>query len=320
MGKHERQSIEEAEKIVVKILKKQNLNFSDKKNHWFAHAIAIAKRIVKDFPNIASASHLGNRYDNTGDILILSKGNEFFIETKMSDTKTGVGTKANISQDALTENHLFEGQPKSWSEFRQMKKHEKWVNDYLDQFAAYPNNILNITDSILMKEEKARYLRKLKKKGNQEAVNILNSIHERDKKEKIEYLTYLSSQKQNKEMVKRFLILIILGIHKKEELKKLIHKDNFFEEIKNLIVYYSNLDEGKILVRKENVGERIEKIVGRYSEYKVVFPEGLTHCKLVGMKGKTLESLLQIVFHWKNIAQGIKTPCLNIFDLTVNPR
>ena len=148
MGKHERQSIEEAEKIVVKILKKQNLNFSDKKNHWFAHAIAIAKRIVKDFPNIASASHLGNRYDNTGDILILSKGNEFFIETKMSDTKTGVGTKANISQDALTENHLFEGQPKSWSEFRQMKKHEKWVNDYLDQFAAYPNNILNITDSL----------------------------------------------------------------------------------------------------------------------------------------------------------------------------
>jgi len=52
------------------------------------------------------------------------------------------------------------------------------------------------------------------------------------------------------------------------------------------------------------------------SDFKIIFPKGLTHCKIIGIKGEVSRPLLQIVFHWKNIAQGIKTPCLNIFDLT----
>ena len=96
----------------------------------------------------------------------------------------------------------------------------------------------------------------------------------------------------------------------------LIKKDNFFQEIKNLIIYYGNLDKGKIIVRKEDIREKIKKILEEYSEFEIVFPKDLTHCKLVGVMGKEKRSLLQIVFLWKNIAQGIKTPCLNIFDLT----
>jgi len=315
MGKHERQLIEEAEKIIVKILNFQRLTGSDKKNRWFKHAFSIAKRIKKDFPKISSTHHLGNRYDNTGDILIASGKNKYFIEVKMSDTKLGVGTKANISQDALTENHLFAGQVKSWSQFRQEKDHEKWVNDYLNHFTRYPGNILKITNPVLQKEEKARYLRRLRAKGNKKAESILNDIHERDKKEKIEYLTYLSQQNQQEEMIKRFFVLIILGIHRKDELENLTRKDDFFREIQNLFVYYSNFYKGKIAVRQEDVGERIKKILEKYSNFKIDFPSGSTHCKIVGTKGKVSEQLLQIVFHWKNIAQGIKTPCLNIFDL-----
>lgn len=107
MGKHEREQIEKAEKIIVKILNSQELTSSDRNNYWIEHAFAIAKKIQEDFPDIKKARHLGNRYDNTGDILILSNKKEIFIETKMSDTKTGIGTKANISQDALTENFLL---------------------------------------------------------------------------------------------------------------------------------------------------------------------------------------------------------------------
>ena len=316
MGKHERQLIEEAEKIIVKILNSQKLTASDKKNHWFKHAFSITKRIKKDFPNISSVRHLGNRYDNTGDILIASRKNKYFIETKMSDTRLGVGTKANIGQDALTENHLFAGQVKGWSQFRQDKNHDKWVNDYLNRFTRYPGNILKITNSVLQKEEKARYLRKLKVKGDKKAESILNDIHERDKIEKLEYLTYLSNQDQRREMIKRFFILIILGIHRKEELENLIRKEDFFREIQNLYVYYSNFYKGKIVIRQEDVGERIKKILEKYSDFKIVFPARSTHCKIVGIKGKVSEPLLQIVFLWKNIAQGIKTPCLNIFDLT----
>jgi len=315
MGKHERQSIEEAEKIIVKILNSQNLNDFDRKNHWFSHASSIAERIKKDFINITSARHLGNRYDNTGDILIISKKNKFFIETKMSDTKSGIGTKANISQDALTEYHLFMGKVKSWSRFRQEKNHDKWVNDFLNQFTNYPQNILKIADSTLQKEEKARYLRKLANK-NKKARDVLNNIHGKDKKEKIKYLVYLNNKRQQKKMVKRFFILIILGIHRKEELENLIKKDNFFQEIQNLFVYYGNASKGRIISRREDVGERIKKILEKHSDFKIIFPKGLTHCKIIGIKGEVSRPLLQIVFHWKNIAQGIKTPCLNIFDLT----
>lgn len=314
MGKHERKLIEEAEKIIVKILNSQKLNNSDRKNRWFKHAFAMAKKLQVDFPNIRRARHLGNRYDNTGDILIFCDGKDFFVETKMSDTKTGVGTKANISQDALTENHLFEDEPKSWSEFRQSKKHERWVNNYLNQFTKYPRRILKINNPILQKEEKARYLREFKKEGNKKAESILNKIRKRDKKEKIEYLDYLKKQRQREEMIKRFFVLITLGIHRKEILEKLIKNDNFFQEIQSLFVYYSNVFEGRVIVRKEDTVERVKRILEEFSNFKIIFPKGVTHCKIVGIKKGGQRSLLQIVFHWKNIAQGIKTPCLNIFD------
>lgn len=315
MGKHERKSIEEAEKIIVKILSSKTLNGFDKRNHWFNHAFSIAKRIKKDFPKITLARHLGNSYDNTGDIMIIFNGKKFFIEIKMSDTKSGIGTKANISQDALTENYLFTRNIKSWSKFRQEKNHDKWVNDFLNQFTNYPQNILKITNPATQKEEKARYLRKLAKKRNKKAKSILDDIQKKDKKEKIEYLTYLSSQKQQKKMIKRFFILITLGIHRKEELENLIKKDDFFQKLKNFFVYYSNFNKGKIVIRKEDAGKRIEQILKKYSDFKIIFPVKVSHCKIVGVKGKNSKQLLQIVFHWKNIAQGIKTPCLNIFDL-----
>lgn len=316
MGKHERKQIGEAEKIIVKILNNHNLNDFDRKNRWFRHAVAIAEKIKRDFSSSLSR-HLGNRYDNTGDLSLISVGREIYIEVKMSDTKSGVGTEANVSQDALTENNLFVGKVKSWSEFRHDMKHDKWILNYLDGFSNYPSTILKISNSSsIMKEEKARYLRALKEKGDKKATQILNSIHKRDKKEKMNYLSYLSKQSQQQEMVKRFFILIILGIHKKEEIKNLITKDNLFQEIQNLHVYYSNLNNNQIIVRKEDLGERIKKNLVEFSQFKIIFPKGLTHCKIVGVRDKALIPLLQIVFHWKNIAQGIKTPCINIFDLT----
>jgi hypothetical protein len=316
MGKHERQSIEEAEKIIVKILNSQKLNDSDKKNHWFKHAIAIAEKIKNDFPGIVSAIHLGNRYDNTGDILVVTNEGEFFLEVKMSDTETGIGTKANISQDALTENRLFMGEVESWSQFRQRKNFDNWVNQFLNRFSRYPQKILRISDPTTQKEEKARYLRYLKEKRARFAENILDIIVEKAKEDKIEYLDYLSGHRQDEEKVKRFLILIIAGIHTKEALLDLINNDNLFQEIQNLFIYYANCYRKTIVVRREETGRKIKKILEEYSSFRIIFPEKLTHCKIVGIKNSASTPLLQIVFHWKNIAQGIKTPCLNIFDLS----
>jgi len=233
----------------------------------------------------------------------------------MSDTKAGIGTKANISQNALTENDLFSGNVKSWSEFREDKKHEAWVDSYLNSFLKYPKKILKITNSTLRREEKGRYLRGLKKKGSKQATEILSRIREKDRIEKIEYLNYLKEQKQQEEMIKRFFILMILGVHTVEALKGLIKNDNFFQEAENLFVYYSNVSRGRVIVRREDTGSRMKGMIENFSSFKIVFPDNVSHCKIIGIKNGDEHPLLQIVFHWKNIAQGIKTPCLNIFDL-----
>jgi len=316
MGKHERQQIEEAEKIIEKILNGKVLSKENESNHWFKHAIVLAEVLKNDF-DIIKAKHLGNRYDNTGDILISSSSKNFFIEIKMSNTKEGMGTMANISQDALTENNLFFGIVKSWSKFRNQKHHEKWVSDYLDKFKNYPNKILEIENSVLQKEERARYLRKITSK-NKNAKAILYKIHERDKKEKLEYLSYLSKQKQCPEIIKRFFVLITLGVHKKEDLKVLIKQKNFFGEVENLLIYYSNSYGNRIRIKRTDIGKMIEGLLEKFSNFKVIFPKGLTQCKIVGIENKKEIPLLGVVLHWKNIAQGIKTPCLNIFSLIRN--
>jgi len=315
MGKHERDLIKEAEEIIVKVLNSEKITSSDRKNHWFKHAIAIARKIKGDFPNINLARHLGNRYDNTGDILIISGSKKFFIEIKMSDTKSGIGTKANISQDALTENKLFIGNIKSWSQFRRETKHDKWVKEYLDRFPKYKKSILKINNPVSQMEEKARYLRDLKKRKNIKAKKILEDIRGRDRQEKLSYLDYLKAKKQKSKKIKRFFILIFLGVHDKNEIEKSIKQDKIFREVQNLYVYYSNLSKGKITIREEDVGEKIKKVKS-CSNFRIFFPENLTHCKIIATHNKKSVPLIQIVFHWKNIAQGIKTPCLNIFDIT----
>jgi len=47
-----------------------------------------------------------------------------------------------------------------------------------------------------------------------------------------------------------------------------------------------------------------------------VFPQGETNVVVEFKDPDTgdWEKLLRIVLHWKNVFQGIATPCLNIFD------
>lgn len=315
MGKHERELIEEAEKIIKKLLNGEDLLKKDLKNHWFKHAIAIAQQIKKDFPQVSSAKHLGNDYSTIGDISFVSDGREALIEVKMSDKKTGLGTKANISQNALTENKLFGNSVESWSDFRNKKQHDLWVMKYLDRFKQYPDNVTNIKNSQKNKEEKARYLRKIKRK-NKLATQIMDDIQKRDKEEKLKYLLYLSKHKQIPENIRRFLSLIVLGIHKKEEMSALINSDDFMEKAQKLTLYYGNLSGNKVVVTAQDVGFSLKKILSKFRYFKIDFSPEVTNCKLVGVdKEEKAVPLLQVVLHWKNIAQGIKTPCLNIFDL-----
>lgn len=310
MGKHERGLVKAAEKITVKILNGKPVVLADRKNPWFKHAIKIAGQIKIDYPKLISALHLGNRYDNAGDILLkMANSSSVFIEVKMSESKTGVGTKANIGQDSLTEHGLFVGDVMSWSEFRDVHYHVAWVKRYLNLFKNYPKNIKQLKNDIQSIEAKARYLR------SHDVRDILLKIRNCDRIEKIKYLKYLKRQKQNNENIKKFYVLIMLGIHDGKSISNLIQHDNLLRELENLMIYYSNIRGGEVVVTKENVGGRISKLITG-SIFKIVFPADKTYCVIVWNKQNAkIKRLLQIVFHWKNISQGIKTPCLNIFDL-----
>ncbi|MFA7654350.1 MAG: hypothetical protein WCX97_04965 [Candidatus Magasanikbacteria bacterium] len=310
MGKHERGEIKKAEKIIVKILNEEPVTSVDRENLWFSHVVKIAETLVHNYPNIILATHLGDTYENAGDIsLKLDNNKTVVIEVKMSETKTGVGTKANMGQDSLTKFGLFIGNVISWSQFRESKKHTVWVRRYLNIFKNYPSNFKKISTIQKLIETQARYLRD---NGNEE---ILTKIQERDRSEKIKYLKYLKQQKQNCENIKKFYILLMLGIHKEESISDLIKRDNLVSELENLIVYYSNFNAGNVVVTTEDVGGRIVDLV-KNSVFEIEFPSRNTHCLVVRRKqSDKIEKLLQIAFHWKNVAQGIQTPCLNIFDL-----
>ena len=304
--------------IVVRLLKNEKLLKGDLKNHWFRHACGIATQIKRDFSNITSAKHLGNDYTSIGDVAFISNGREINIEVKMSDTKSGWGTKANIGQDALTDNKLFGEGVDSWSEYRTKKRHDLWIMKYLDEFKKYPAKILGIGNLQKNKEMKARYLRMMKRR-DKVAARILGDIQKQDRAEKEEYLLYLSKQKQVPENIRRFLSLIVLGIHKKEEMTALIESDKFIDKAQKLILYYGNLSGGRIIVSRQDVGSALKKILSGFKYFEINFSSDITHCKLVGVNSEGNKMpLLQIVLHWKNIAQGIKTPCLNIFDLYSN--
>ncbi len=314
MGKHERGEIKKAEKIIVKILNGGNITSVDRANLWFDHAAKIAEIIKQNYPNMMSAVHLGDTYENAGDIFIKTRsGKTVVIEVKMSETKTGVGTKANIGQDSLTNFGLFIGNVISWSQFRDSKKHTSWVRRYLNTFKDYPSNFKKIKTVQKLIETQARYLRD---NGNEV---ILAKIQDRDRDEKIKYLKYLKRQKQNSENIKKFYILLMLGIHKEENILDLIQHSDLISELENLIVYYSNYNEGSVVVTVEDVGSRITDLV-KNAVFGIEFPSKNTHCLVIREKqNNRTEKLLQIAFHWKNVAQGIQTPCLNIFDLHNKP-
>lgn len=332
MGRHERQEIENAEKIVVKLLNNQELDPKDSKNKWFEHAQVISIKILKDFGTIKEARHIGNIYNTSeiGDIKIIKEetSNWRYIELKMSENPKSKGTLANISQDALSNAKLFgNGIINPWSKFRAIKKYSTKIQILLNQYSNYPAecNRGTIVEQI---ENKARHLRDLFKKvtkirGNiankvcnykshhniKEIATILCKISNFAKMDKIEYLVYLSKFEQDEENIKKFTIAMLIGYHTQLQLNYILGLP--YQNITNLIshysVYYTNQSESKIVASSDDLVEEAKKIIN--SQVGILIPNNQTNL-LITMNGRII---LRVVLNWKNVFQGIKTPCLNIF-------
>lgn len=335
MGKFERGKVREAELILTKLLNKNELDPMEKKHELFPCIKSLKESIKKDFPNIKKASHIGDEYNEPGNIkLVLESGKVAYVEVKF--VSKGKGTRANIGQDSLTDFSLFERDTLSWSRFRESKGHEIWLMEILDRFKNYPFEYQIGTRKEVI-EKKASYLKEKVlgiKTGNigpiinqilstpsmptekRLAASIINEIMERDRREKIEYIEYLNIRKQNPYNIKKFTFLILAGAHSHIALNYMWSLQ--LEDIINMLsagfyrVYYVN--KTTLNVGLEDLTKKLIKLIN--DDLRIFFKREETNV-IIGfrkLEDKELVGVLRVVFHWKNIFQGIKTPCLNIFD------
>ena len=332
MGKHERQEIENAEKIVVGLLNQKKIPEYHKKNKWISHCYGLVKVIKEDFKELQKVDHVGNVYggNEVGDIKLLTGGGTQwnYIELKMSESKKGKGTLANISQDALTNSNLFNSNnTMSWSGFRGNNNFEDQILSELNRYKNYPSK-LNKGSNNQQIINKGAYLKEqffdfTKKKGNianivhkytkvpgiNDVASIIYNITYNAKNDKLNYLRYLSQFDLNIENLKKFIVAMLIGYHTQEQLEYIlkISYENIFIILETYYVYYTNERKGTIVISKDDLGKEIRDIID--SEVNIIFPANQTNC-IVTSNGS---NLLRIVLHWKNKFQGIQTPCLNIF-------
>ncbi len=331
MGKHERERVREIEEAAVSILNGEEYYLG---NNDLKYAVALSEKIRKDFPNYHQAQHVGNKYDSLGDIKLSIDNKTILIEVKI--LKHGYGTRANISQDAITKYDLIKSRSKgekilSWSNFRKQKDQNNHVNSKLDEYNNYAEEINKIdSQTKKSKYKKASYLKKIigattnteskakeiidndsSSKDQTKAANIILEIVKSDRKIKIAYLKYLNKHKQDHDNIKKFLFLILTGCHTTKEINQRWKNglSDILSKLKGEYYIYNTYKREEVLIEQVNHTEKLEKLIDK--KISIYFKDNQTNL-IIGLNHK--KPIIRVVFHWKNKFQGIQTPCLNIFD------
>lgn len=323
MGKHERHKAEICEYLISKALEhNENVLSEMVDENYIKLSIEIIDRITEDY-GVDSVQKVGNDYDSIGDIMINANSGKVFVEIKI--TESG-GTLGNISQDALT-NYGIIREAMSWSEFRSEKNHYDWVEEYLNRFD-YPDSVRE-DDTKTSIYDRAKYLkneincgrgkktenvarRVLSGSNDQDettAARIILDIIDRAKKQRKEYIRYLSDKQINEEKLRKFTYLLLSGYATEDDIRERldmsIHNIDGYDKY-DYVVYNGYKDSME--VNKEDKNERVEILLGE-KDVDIKFPEGQSGFN-VTVDGK---KVLRAQFHWKNKFQGIETPCINIF-------
>ncbi len=314
MGKHERADIELVEKSVANMLMNKPSLVSN--NHkWYKHVLAFVNYIKLNYPNYRDVKPIGNKYEKLlGDLKIVMNDNvEHIIELKTSETKKGKGTLANISQNALTKYNLVNSHKGikllSWSEFRIENNFSEHVNTLLNQYVGIKGKNT---------EEKGYFIKKRIKENDIKANLVKNKIMALARKNKLEYLDYISKFKLNQNNIKKFVFCMLNGIHTEKAIKDFFDNTDV-SQIKNitnrLVTLYSNEVGGKVKVtnQKNNTKELFDENIVYEIEFIDKSVNVSLYIKAIDIKNNISKKIISFILHWKNCFQGIKTPCINIF-------
>ena len=288
MGKHERHISDELEINLTAKINGQPFN-SVLLNDDLIHSTA--NHILNHYQDIESAEWIGTTYVNNGDILFHRRSHDDqFIELKY--VINGKGTAANMGQDSLTQYGIFDVTP--WSLFRKERKQ-------------YERTIEIIGQSFKTKTAFYDYCRELRDKNtSQEKIKEIVAFANA---EKIIYRNLLRDSGFSENELRIFI-------------KNMLHQNHSRKTyVRNMIGFKRNCDI--LYVNKIDGSAEFES---NPNDFVIVddpawqpfieFPNDTAYL-MIGMMNKELcerRRFYQIAFHWKNIFQGIKTPCLNIFD------
>ena len=334
MGKHEREDVYIAEKALNNLLNGERVDKTSRNHKLFDCVNALADEIRSDFPDIQESYHIGNIYGGSvGNVkLILANGEEVYLELKF--LSSGLGTRANIGQNSLTDFHLFRGgENLSWSDFREGGNYRGWVEGELSKFKDYPEEIKCIK-GVKAIYRKADYLKgrlgvkarntmsvveevlhdASSSREKSTAAKIVKEIMEEDRRGKLCYISYLKVLNQDYENIKKFLFLILAGAHTHTSLEEQwsVALSKILETLRHkYCVYY--VYKKTLKTKREDYSGKLRNLLDK--KIYASFRENQTNI-LLSFKGKGGNEIpiLRIVFHWKNKFQGIQTPCLNIFD------
>lgn len=274
MGKHEREKVEKAERDVCARI---NGNGGNADHELAEESKALAERLTQDF-DIKRCEHVGNEYgDALGDLVLHTDNDKKYVEVKFLNR--GSGTRANMSQDSLTNYGLFQGDPLSWSEFRKESGFNDWRREKLNEFD-YPEEVESVSGDKTRLYKKAKHLKSVLGVGRsptmgvvnevlagnaspdeEKAAQIVKDVYKRANEGKTEYIDYIMDFGQNENAVKKLTLLILCGAHSGTEIE-----DRWSLSLNEIIdtvdegyhVYY--VYKGSCSVKQEDLHEELRRI------------------------------------------------------------
>ena len=308
MGKEERVYVEMMERNVVSELNNRPLDNLDQNDLNRVKDLAL---FIKSNYEFKSAEHIGNTYGTSiGDIKLIGI-KDIFIELKF--LKRGTGTRANISQDALTNNNLFSQSPLSWSQFREQNNFSEHIFGLLINCQCYGIDILQLPLTSANIQKLGRIVRD-KSEFDVNVQRVKNKISDYANKNKLEYIRYLSSHDYHKDFIKKFAVLLLMGRHTSDslnEFKKYDFQETLDKIPDNYEIVYVLKKAGHDIYKTEKLYKFINKIESY--DVRLSFPEDETNITIDFLKDGSWIKTIRFSYHWKNVFQGIQTPCLNVF-------
>ncbi len=310
MGKAEREYVELLERNTDKYLNSIGLDVLSEHDE---RRVTNLGEFIKLNYQFRKSCHIGNTYGTSiGDIKLIDDSDKY-LELKF--LKSGSGTRANISQDALTKNLLFSSDVKSWNKYRVENNFQIEVLSILKIYRNYKKDISQLKNNNSTISKLGAILKK-EAETDQDAKKLKEEIEALARIDKLRYIKYLSQQNYIKDNVKKFTILLLMGRHTEESLNEF--KDLNLKQTLELIPdNYEIVYIYKNKIKKDTYKiEKIFNFINRVEDYdvRISCPIEQSNLTIDFKKGDHWYKTLRFAFHWKNKFQGIETPCLNVFD------